>query len=114
MLNRANTHITIDQGRGHAGITNIGRKAGYFDNRVQINTAEYDAGIHSGRPQSHEYLFTGMQTNASGSNDIFEGSLSDHFLGPGAFSQPTIARNFITQHMLYKEFIGVLTTNVVN
>ena len=28
-------------------------------------------------------------------------------LGPGAFSQPSIARNFITQHILNKEIIGV-------
>jgi hypothetical protein len=48
--------------------------------RIEIGAPEDDARVRSRRPQRHQHLLAGVQTDALGADGIFESALSEHLL----------------------------------
>ncbi|MNF84733.1 hypothetical protein D3C84_671090 [compost metagenome] len=81
VLYRIHLDVTIDQCGRHGGFTDIARPRGNFHDRVQVGTTEHDTGVHRCRLQGQVYLLPGMQADASGADNVLQGTLSDHGFG---------------------------------
>ncbi len=70
MLHCIDLDVTIDQRRGHGGFANIFSPRGNLHGRSEVGTTEHDSSIHRCRFQGEINLFTRMQADASGANDV--------------------------------------------
>jgi hypothetical protein len=70
--------VVLDQDRGHAGVAHDLGARREFDDRVEVDAAEHDAGIDRGRAQRQFDLAARVQPDAGRAHQFFDGSLFEH------------------------------------
>ena len=78
MLDGGHFHITPMQGRPHHRVTDILGVRFDIYRLIQIRTPEDDTRVRQRRPQGHEHLLSGVQSDPCGTNRILQCSLIQH------------------------------------